>query len=396
MEPGGQDLAAFEFVRRVPKTLEGGFNAEEFLETNKAHLQTAPEVLDLAMMLETQALDLYLAVCGPERPAPNQGGLVRHRRGREGAPGQPGAAAGRKSAAAGLSRMAITVMEVLKRLPRTNCGDCGQSTCLAFATQVIKEGEDLGKCPYLTGRGLIWGRRSGPSSRPASAGAGSPWPSPWRSCRKKWRRWISPPWPPGLGADYGEEAGRPYLSLLYFGHCLQVFKDELRYPPGVPGDPWDAILLYNYIASQGQEPRAGRWIAYNSLPNSVSKAKTLARLEREVAAHFAGQAAGSNSGPSNWGRTGGGGRRRRRPGRLSAAAPGAAAAALLGRRPEEGFEAQCRFLFDASVTDYLDLEAMLFLVEHLLARLMACGFFEGRAGGVHSPARSSNSPPIPL
>ncbi len=46
--------------------------------------------------------------------------------------------------------MAITVMEVLKNLPRTNCGECGQATCLAFATQVIKEGEDLNKCPHLT------------------------------------------------------------------------------------------------------------------------------------------------------------------------------------------------------------------------------------------------------
>jgi rhodanese-related sulfurtransferase/rubrerythrin len=57
--PGGQDLATFE-SSIVPNTLEGGFNAEEFLETNKSHLQTAPQVLDLAMMLETQALDLYL------------------------------------------------------------------------------------------------------------------------------------------------------------------------------------------------------------------------------------------------------------------------------------------------------------------------------------------------
>ncbi len=38
--------------------------------------------------------------------------------------------------------------------------------------------------------------------------------------------------------------------------------------------------------------------------------------------------------------------------------------------PEEGFEPQARFLFDASVTAYLDLEAMLFLVEHLMERLM--------------------------
>ena len=56
---GGQDLASFESTI-VPQTLEGGFNADEFLAANQAHLQTAIQVLDLAMMLETQALDLYL------------------------------------------------------------------------------------------------------------------------------------------------------------------------------------------------------------------------------------------------------------------------------------------------------------------------------------------------
>ena len=57
--PGARTWKAFE-AAIVPKTLEGGFNAKEFLETNQSHLQTAPQVLDLAMMLETQALDLYL------------------------------------------------------------------------------------------------------------------------------------------------------------------------------------------------------------------------------------------------------------------------------------------------------------------------------------------------
>ena len=37
---------------------------------------------------------------------------------------------------------------------------------------------------------------------------------------------------------------------------------------------------------------------------------------------------------------------------------------------EEGFAPQAHVLFDASVTHYLDLEAMLFLVEHLMERLM--------------------------
>jgi sulfur-carrier protein adenylyltransferase/sulfurtransferase len=54
-----QDREGFE-AAIVPQTLEGGFDAQEFLEANREHLKTVPEVLDLAMMLETQALDLYL------------------------------------------------------------------------------------------------------------------------------------------------------------------------------------------------------------------------------------------------------------------------------------------------------------------------------------------------
>ncbi len=58
-----KDKESFESTI-VPETLEGGFDAREFLETNKSHLQSEPQVLDLAMMLETQALDLYLRFAG--------------------------------------------------------------------------------------------------------------------------------------------------------------------------------------------------------------------------------------------------------------------------------------------------------------------------------------------
>jgi rhodanese-related sulfurtransferase/rubrerythrin len=63
VEPGGRDRQAFE-AGVVSRTLEGGFDAQKFLETNQSHLKTAPQVLDLAMMLETQALDLYLRFAG--------------------------------------------------------------------------------------------------------------------------------------------------------------------------------------------------------------------------------------------------------------------------------------------------------------------------------------------
>ncbi len=45
---------------RSLQLMEGGFRFSEFLSQNKAVMQETAGVLDVAMMLETQALDLYL------------------------------------------------------------------------------------------------------------------------------------------------------------------------------------------------------------------------------------------------------------------------------------------------------------------------------------------------
>ena len=53
------DKETFE-SKIVSNILEGGYSTEEFLEKNRGAMQTVSGVLDIAMMLETQALDLYL------------------------------------------------------------------------------------------------------------------------------------------------------------------------------------------------------------------------------------------------------------------------------------------------------------------------------------------------
>ena len=44
----------------------------------------------------------------------------------------------------------VSAIELYKATPGTNCKECGYSTCLAFATQVIVEKKPLDSCPYLT------------------------------------------------------------------------------------------------------------------------------------------------------------------------------------------------------------------------------------------------------
>lgn len=59
LEPGGVGREAFE-SKTVPLMMEGGFTTDEFLEKHRPVMQSVPDVIGIAMMLEAQALDLYL------------------------------------------------------------------------------------------------------------------------------------------------------------------------------------------------------------------------------------------------------------------------------------------------------------------------------------------------
>jgi ArsR family metal-binding transcriptional regulator len=41
------------------------------------------------------------------------------------------------------------MMEVLKLLPRTNCKECGEPTCMVFAVRLIEGAKDQDNCPPL-------------------------------------------------------------------------------------------------------------------------------------------------------------------------------------------------------------------------------------------------------
>lgn len=55
--------------------MEGGFTTHEFLERNRDAMKTISDLLNIAMMLETQALDLYMRYSGNIRDDAGKGVL---------------------------------------------------------------------------------------------------------------------------------------------------------------------------------------------------------------------------------------------------------------------------------------------------------------------------------
>lgn len=70
--------------------------------------------------------------------------------------------------------MPLTGIEIFKLLPKTNCGECGVPTCLAFAMNLAAGKAELTKCPKLSEESKIkLQEASAPPIRPVTIGTGN-------------------------------------------------------------------------------------------------------------------------------------------------------------------------------------------------------------------------------
>jgi len=70
--------------------------------------------------------------------------------------------------------MALTGIEIFKLLPKTNCGECGVPTCLAFAMNLAAGKVELAACPYVSEEVKAkLSEAAAPPIRPVTIGVGN-------------------------------------------------------------------------------------------------------------------------------------------------------------------------------------------------------------------------------
>lgn len=270
----------------------------------------------------------------------------------------------------------IVPLDIYRLTPKTNCGDCGYPTCLAFATQAVVGEITLDMCPHLdrelmrTSQALI--------DQQLDQGIGKKRESFEKTLeflRSQVAPWLTPENATALGAHWTDHnVAMPVLRLKYVDDEVIVSQDDVQSLTGRQLSPWEKIFLYNYVIGGAVEP-SGRWVGMESLPNSVSKVKSLkAHCEEPLSKTFPED-------PQSL--------RRATAGLFEElpVAPGHAdwvgECRLLpkvrirllwwaGDR-EEGFPARVKFLFDARVLETLDLESLLFACEQLTERILDAG-----------------------
>ena len=267
----------------------------------------------------------------------------------------------------------LTPIDLYRLTPKTNCRECGFETCLAFATQVIVGQGDLDACRYLDQQALQPFRSRLAEQHEAGIGIRREgFEKTLQFLRHEVMKWPFADIAGSLGARFFQINGEPALELTYFGEPVTVTTEDISSASGAELNPWEKVLLYNYVIGGAQEP-AGVWVGMESLPNSVSKIKSLrAHCEQKLARAFAGkmdQLAGLVVGLGR---------------ELALTEEKADFAADFQILPKlalrilwwdedltEGFESRVKFLFDSGVLGTLDLESLLFACEQLTDRLLA-------------------------
>ncbi|MHC1744112.1 MAG: DUF3786 domain-containing protein [Syntrophobacteraceae bacterium] len=268
-----------------------------------------------------------------------------------------------------------TPLHLYQLTPKTNCQECGFATCLAFATQAIVGQADLDQCSYLDPGELEPFRQQ--LARQLEAGIGvkrEGFEKALQFLRQEVKKWDFGNIASSLGAELEEGDSGAALKFSYFGRPVRVAQEDIApdEPDGGPElDPYEKILIYNYVIGGAAEP-SGQWIGMESLPNSVSKIKSLrGHCEGPLAQAFAGKVDRLPGAVAGIGH---------RIAMKEEKADFAAEFPILPRLslrllwwdedPSEGFAARVKFLFDSKVLDILDLESLLFTCEQLTDRLL--------------------------
>jgi Domain of unknown function (DUF3786)/Putative Fe-S cluster len=246
-------------------------------------------------------------------------------------------------------------VELYKKLPKKNCGECKQRLCMPFALSVVKGEANLSECPYLTEEER--GAMTAEITR-----------TDWREelilrLREEVKGIRFSDIADGIGS--GMDNGR--LVLKCMGREFGISPDGDVTTHGHI-TPWIKILLLHYIRTAGKGEISGKWTSFSEFKGGMLKviafvrecedplgrlfdrdfdkvAGALERMGAEKRKDFPTQNAWKIS--------------------LLPKIP----AAILYWPAEEDFPSKAKVIFDQTAERFLDVESLVFLVEGLVKNI---------------------------
>jgi hypothetical protein len=149
-----------------------------------------------------------------------------------------------------------TPLDLYKHLPKTNCGECGISTCMAFAAAVIKQEKRLADCPHLD-RDTV-ARHAGTITRPVDMEGIRE--EQLKALKKKIRTIDIRSRAELLGARVDGET----IIITCLGRDFEVDSDG-NVLSQCHTHAWFSLPLLDYVLHSRGEGITGRWVPFREL-----------------------------------------------------------------------------------------------------------------------------------
>ena len=153
-------------------------------------------------------------------------------------------------------------MEVYKLLPGTNCRDCNEKTCMAFAVAVFKSRKSLAQCPHLSPEVLE--EYGGETEKPNTI------EEDMREAVEYLKKKIP-------GTDLEEAATRTggkfdgnKLTLKVMGKDFNINTDGTL-ASDIHINPWLAVPVLRYVLHSKGKPLSGNWITFRELRGGMER-----------------------------------------------------------------------------------------------------------------------------
>lgn len=164
-----------------------------------------------------------------------------------------------------------TTMDIFKLLDQSNCQDCGEKTCLAFAAAVFKGKRQLGACTHLD-RAVI---KQYAGNTPRAQSVEEDMADGVARLKEQVAKADLAAAARRLGAKYSEE--KESLTIKIFGKDFTVDRQG-RLLTDLHINPWMAIpVLHHLISGKGATP-TGKWVPFRELPHG--RERNLLYLQR--------------------------------------------------------------------------------------------------------------------
>lgn len=173
------------------------------------------------------------------------------------------------------------MIEIYKKLPGTNCGKCGESSCMAFALKVHSAQCNITGCPYI-GKDVSESFIQEPLVTMENN---------YKRVSNELEEEIKSvnlrDAADSIGGSYEIGNGAGIIRFKMLNNEYEVRNEGLFFNDKYVEHPWSKIIIYDYVRRKGDIPLTGDWVSLGHFPDAASHTKAFqSKAESKIAEKF--------------------------------------------------------------------------------------------------------------